>query len=713
MLTILAQLRHFSVRTIACVLPMLALAACGGGGSNDGNGGNGGGNTAPTASAGPDQSVLENTTVNLNGSGSDPDTGDTLSFSWTQISGATVTIDNANMASASFTAPDVTLGLPETLMMQLTVSDGTVSRSDSVDVVVQEPQPTVTVSGVVRYEFVPPNFTGQPNDCIGLDFNSIITRSIRGATVQLIDAGSGNVLQSTTASDIGGYSFANVIANSMVRLRVRAELKRNGTPSWDVEVRDNVDLSPNPPSLTNRALYVLDGAPFDTGSVDVVRPPMLAATGWDGTSYSSPRAAAPFSILDTIYEGIQLILSVNPTANFPGMDAFWSVNNTLVLSGAFPDIDSGELGASFYSSNPDFLTDPSPNPSLFLLGDAATDTEEFDDHVILHEWGHYFEDNFSRSDSIGGPHAIGESLIPTLAFSEGWATAFAAIALDDPIYCDSGIVGSVSGFGLNTEEDGFGVAGWFNEFDITTLIYDLWDTDNDGTDTDSIGFGPIYDTMTGPQVVTPAATSVFTFAAELRSMLNPQQQLFLDSQLTRQFINPTGIDIWGITETNDGSGSPDSDGRDVLPLYTDISADGSVTNICVNSDFDKRTDGNGDRLRDGNKLAEFRGIRLTVPTTDTYDVLIVSTTATPATPDPNDRDQSDPDMEIFLTGVPVLPWPLGLSGAENSERFITPTLVAGLTYVATVHDFRFADFAGTPQDYPEQICFDVSFTATP
>ena len=27
---------------------------------------------------------------------------------------------------------------------------------------------------------------------------------------------------------------------------------------------------------------------------------------------------------------------------------------------------------------------------LFLLGDASSDTEEFDDHVVLHEWSHYF-----------------------------------------------------------------------------------------------------------------------------------------------------------------------------------------------------------------------------------------------------------------------------------------------------------------------------------
>jgi len=34
---------------------------------------------------------------------------------------------------------------------------------------------------------------------------------------------------------------------------------------------------------------------------------------------------------------------------------------------------------------------------LYILGDANSDTDEFDDHVIIHDWGHYFEDKFSES----------------------------------------------------------------------------------------------------------------------------------------------------------------------------------------------------------------------------------------------------------------------------------------------------------------------------
>jgi len=688
--TTLARLLQIFIRTLACALPALALAACSTSSEDSGSG------PVTTANAGANQSVLESTVVTLTGSGTSP--GGTVTYAWSQTGGPAVTINNASMAVANFMAPDVTIGAPANLTFQLSVSDGTTSAVDGVVVTVQEPQPVVTVSGIVSYEFVPP----LPN-CSQLDFTSIQTRPIRGATVQLLDANDlTNVLQTATASDTGAYSFPNVNANSMVRVRVRAELKRPGFPTWDVDVRDNflpgeTDNDPlNPPSIPegSRALYVLEGPDFDTGSLDVVHSP-TATTGWDGASYSGPRAAAPFAILDAIYSGIQFVLTAHPTAIFTPMDAFWSVNNTI---GTSFDVAAGQMPTSFYSSGAD---------SLYLLGDASLDTEEFDDHVIMHEWGHYFEDNFSRSDSIGGPHTLGQSLDARLAWGEGWATAFGAMTLNDPLYCDTRAVGSPNGFSLDVEIDGFGFQGWYNEVSVATLLYDLWDSADDGTDNMSLGFGLIFDTMVGPQRVTPAWATIHTFAAELRPMLDPAQAAFLDSQLVRESINvpdPSTVDIWASTENNDRSGA-----RDALPLYIDYTADGSTINVCVNNDLDNEVG--------GNKLAEYRYLRLTIPATDTYNVVIDATTIPTPTADPNDRDQSDPDMYIQRDGNIVA---FGVGADDNNETFTTQsTLFAGNTYVADIHDWRFEDFDvdGAPPGYPDtpnsDMCFDITMTATP
>ena len=85
----------------------------------------GGGNQPPNANAGPDQNVTVNTLVTLNGSGSnDPDGGPSpLTFSWAQLSGPAVTLNNPNTASPTFTP--TTTG---TRVFRLTVSDGAAIR---------------------------------------------------------------------------------------------------------------------------------------------------------------------------------------------------------------------------------------------------------------------------------------------------------------------------------------------------------------------------------------------------------------------------------------------------------------------------------------------------------------------------------------------------------------------------------------------------------
>jgi len=633
-------------------------------------------NSDPAVNAGDDQAAIELTTVNLSGTASDTDIGDTLSYEWTQTSGTAVSISNNNMGDASFTAPDVGAA-GESLVFQLAVSDGTATITDTVTVAVSEAVGAVTVSGEVYYEFVPPN-----DNCQGLDFSpaALQVRPIRAATVQLIDATTGNVLDTTIAADNGDYSFSNVAGGLDVRLRVRAELKKSGSQSWDVEIRDNVDTSANPLPLASRPLYVIEGANFNTGAADVVRD-LTATTGWGGSSYTGVRAAAPFSILDAIYSGMRLVLSVDPNADFAPMDAFWSVNNTIASP---TDIDTGQLPTSFYRGDLD---------SLFLLGDAGDDTEEFDDHVIVHEWGHYFEDVFSRSDSKGGPHSIGESIDARLAFGEGWATALAAMALDNPQYCDTGAAGSNAGFGIDTENNNSGLQGWFNEMSVATFLYDLWDTNADGTDDDSIGFGPIFDAMTGPQRSTDALTTLFSFATELRPSLNTAQRTFVDTQLQRENIETATIDIWASDQGNITTAPNQS--RDVLPLYTTLPVDGTVVNLCTNSDYDTG--------RDGNKLAEYRYLTFTTSSSAQYTITIATTTATPPTADPDDRDQSDPDMFVYRRGVEVT---RGISGTENLEVFTTPTLSPG-TYVADLQEFRYEDEDGAPDDFPEQICFDV------
>jgi large repetitive protein len=106
-------------------------------------------NQPPTANAGNDQIVNERDTVSLSGSGSDPD-NNTLTFSWSQLSGPPVPFSDATDPKATCIAPPVVCG-GDAVVMTLTVDDG-YGGTDSKNV-------TITVANVNR----PPTASGGGN----------------------------------------------------------------------------------------------------------------------------------------------------------------------------------------------------------------------------------------------------------------------------------------------------------------------------------------------------------------------------------------------------------------------------------------------------------------------------------------------------------------------------------------------------------------------
>jgi hypothetical protein len=112
-------------------------------------------NVAPTANAGPDQSVNELTLVTLDGTGStDPD-GTIASYAWTQSGGPAVTLSDPSAAMPTFTAPDV--AAPTDLTFDLTVTDnnGATSAPDSVTITVNPvvaPPSNITINDIAVTE---------------------------------------------------------------------------------------------------------------------------------------------------------------------------------------------------------------------------------------------------------------------------------------------------------------------------------------------------------------------------------------------------------------------------------------------------------------------------------------------------------------------------------------------------------------------------------
>lgn len=154
-------------------------------------------------------------------------------------------------------------------------------------------------------------------------------------------------------------------------------------------------------------------AAFPVSQGDVVQN-ILVKDGKDGDG-----GAGAFNILAAIRRADAFLEKANPgsTAKIPQITVSWT--------------------SGFNGVNDQTHFDPRDN-SAFIHGDRRVDSDEFDDCVLTHEYGHFVMHVFSRDDSPGGTHSPGMDLDPRLAWSEGWGNFFSCAVLDSSKYIDTG-----------------------------------------------------------------------------------------------------------------------------------------------------------------------------------------------------------------------------------------------------------------------------------
>lgn len=390
----------------------------------------------------------------------------------------------------------------------------------------------VTVSGKVTYDFVPATYSAA-TDTGTLGFAQASKRPVRNAVVQVRQGTS--VLTTTNTDEQGNYQLTYTPgASGALSLEVLAQ-----TSSPRIQVEDNTD---------GNAIWALGGTLTATSTTLNLH----AGHGWTGTAYDATRrAAAPFAVLDSMYTAARSFMAVRPV-NFPPLKVNWSPDN--VPQGG--DKSRGFISTSHFS--------PSEN-EIYILGKEGADTDEFDSHVIVHEWGHYFERNLSRSDSPGGPHGRGAVLDPRIAFGEGYGNAIAAILLPESLYVDTlwaGAGGTLTAFGIDAETEPLDTddpyPGVFSETSVHRLLYDLFDsgTNESSYDNVSVGLGTIYDVLAGLQKTTPAMTTIASFITALKAQPGVDAAT-VNALLARYEIGPITSE-WG-----------EGDSR-MLSMYTSV-----------------------------------------------------------------------------------------------------------------------------------------------
>ncbi|CAA6804690.1 MAG: Phage tail fiber protein [uncultured Sulfurovum sp.] len=418
----------------------------------------------------------------------------------------------------------------------------------------------IDITGTISYERVVPVHSGS---LTGLNYSNISTETAKQITVEAVNS-SNTVVGTTTTDDSGNYRFTSLPSNTSIKIRAYAKMVK--TSGWDVRILNTGN---------NDSQYVIEGSLVSTGSSNSVRD--LLAT-------SSDKSSPPFAILDSVYLAMNKILNTDSSVVFPALSVSWSTEN----------ISTG----SYYDGT-----------QIVLQGDQSGDSDEYDTHVIIHEWGHYFEDKFSRADSTGGSHGAGEHLDIRLAFGEGFGNAFAAIVTDDPIYFDTS---QANGWNMNIESDTKESPGWFSEASIQRILYDLYDSNDDDSDTLSLGFLPMYELFINEQKNTEAFTSLFSFVTELKNN-NARDTAKIDSIVASEGIT-TIDDIYG---TNRSSNVEEIS----LPIYSNLTVNETLSNICTSKKYGTL-----------NKLNNHKFLKFTVTNAKNYFIQVSQTNGTGSYP---------------------------------------------------------------------------------
>ncbi len=473
----------------------------------------------------------------------------------------------------------------------------------------------VQISGIITFDRVSISQT------TGLDYDSINALPSRGITINIVRDSDKLTLGTAITNSDGRYSVSIDKPDTAIFVRAKAQMKQSSSNSWDFTVKDNT---------RSDALFSLDGLPFTTGN-NVIKN-LHAASGWNGSSYQSTRAAAPFAILDTVYATIVQFNAVQSTINYPALTLFWSSNNTP----SDGDVSLGQIGTSYYSDG-----------AIYILGKANSDTDEYDQHVIIHEFSHYLEDKLSRSDTTGGNHGLGEFVDMRLAFSEGWGNALSAMITADPVYVDTFSSGQNLSGSFDIENDNTSNDGWYSEASVMSLLYDIYDQNNESTDTLTLGLEPFYTILTQHLKNSDAFISIFSFVTALKN-IEPGISSQLDQMLALEKI----------VATNDAG-----KGNDVLPIYTELTPNGPGKEVCVTNHFAS----NGDQ----NKLSQHRFAYFQAAANTAYQVKVTGPSG------------SDPDFKLVTQGQSQL-FESSFSQTETSP-FIT--LSAGV-HVLDIYDYN-------------------------
>lgn len=379
-----------SITTIVMVgilhLVSTLLVSCGSGG--------GGGNPPPLPATLPEapSSVIA-TAVS----------GSQIDISWSSVSGATsysvyrseqsgtayMFTLAANTSSTVSSDTTVTAGSTYYYVVTASNSRGEGAFSAETSATPVAPSGTLTIQGTIRYEDKEYDMT------VGLNGNTSF-KAVRFAEVELVDTADLAVL-ATAATDSGGvYSISTPTANAGKTVYVSV-------------------LSTAAPTGANAISVMNLAATTDLYAVKTADFPLKGDSTVNLSIPVSNTADGAFNILDVFVSGFEF---VNTYAGTPpqSLNAFWQPVNSDGTYYCHPPGSNCARGTGIYVY-------------------SNYDTDEFDDDVLWHEFGHFIAEMNSKDDS---PDILNHVFHDNtqdirLSWSEGWGS-FLPLAIKNWLY---------------------------------------------------------------------------------------------------------------------------------------------------------------------------------------------------------------------------------------------------------------------------------------
>lgn len=226
------------------------------------------------------------------------------------------------------------------------------------------------------------------------------------------------------------------------------------------------------------------------------------------------------------------------------------------------------------------------------IADDPSDPDQWDDSVIMHEWGHMADDYYGCDDNGGGPHNV-DTLVNDLELSwgEGYPDFWQSVVRDQTghpdsqWYLDFDINGAVN-IGVNLETyDSTRASNLLsdqNELAIAAMLWDLYDSQNDGRTSGGTTVGP-WDRVAPGQ---PTIQEVYTDPAfESNGFFDDDCTASVYLQAWKQINKPTDAGTAEAVTKNLGKSDPFNTS---LVAASQVQAAGATTTYATTNQPDYR-----------------------------------------------------------------------------------------------------------------------------